>query len=495
VASQDDEALGGDETQIRLLDWRQGQTPSEYLAALILDAEGYKDIDPSHPLGGPDGGRDGHCTKNGEPWTWAVYFPRGQQDLKTIKSKLKDDVAAALKHNPKGVAFVTNQELKLAERKELCALSGDLKIDLFHLYRVATILDRSQMAQIRQQYLRIGAGRPPVRVKAEVIGAARVFTSDDELFERFVAIYEKDTREESDKGWAVVKAEEEKKARAEAAKVRAEAEKARAEALQARDKNRPISLAELAQASMPSSFQNIAAGFNIQDVMPKFDFPKYEPVAATLLAGGRYGVSKEPPPPPKALSDEEIDAMVANYRAKIEARWEACKEYLAATTWPGLKFRIHNVEGFLSNVQVVLTFHGATGLDHEYIESFVFERLEDPSWTEPVDPYGISVSRVAPPLLPSSLKDYPVKWEHNGDGDLIVKITLGELRPHEVWSSDDDDIVLMMRDENLDSVQVTYTVTAYEYHDRTDGEPFTVPIEKVDIFDSLKAGFDATKSD
>ena len=233
-------------------------------------------------------------------------LPTRQQDLKAIKSKLKDDVAAALKHNPKGVAFVTNQELKLAERKELCALGGDLKIDLFHLYRVATILDRSQMAQIRQQYLRIGAGRPPVRVKAEVIGAARVFTSDDELFERFVAIYEKDTREESDKGWAIVKAEEEKKARAEAAKVRAEAEKARAEALQARDKNMPISLAELAQASMPSSFQNIAAGFNIQDVMPKFDFPKYEPVAATLLAGGRYGVSNEPPPPPKALSDEEI---------------------------------------------------------------------------------------------------------------------------------------------------------------------------------------------
>jgi hypothetical protein len=306
VASQDDEALGGDETQIRLLDWRQGQTPSEYLAALILDAEGYKDIDPSHPLGGPDGGRDGHCTKDGEPWTWAVYFPRGQQDLKKIKSKLKDDVAAAIKHDPKGVAFVTNQELKLAERKELCALGGDLEIDLFHLYRVATILDRPQMAQIRQQYLRIGAGRPPVRVKAEVIGSARVFTSDDELFDRFVEVYEKDTREESDKGWAIVKAEEEKKARAQAAEVRAQAEKARTraekartEALEAREKNRPISLAELAQASMPSSFKNIAAGFNIQDVMPKFDVPTYEPVAAaTLLAGGRYGVSKEPPPPP-----------------------------------------------------------------------------------------------------------------------------------------------------------------------------------------------------
>lgn len=494
MASQDDEALGGDETQIRLLDWRQGQK-SEYLAALILNEEGYKDIDPSHPLGGPDGGRDGHCTKDGEPWIWAVYFPRGQRDLKAIEDKLRDDVAAARKHHPTGIVFVTNLELKLAERKKLCALGGDLPIHLIHLYRVATILDRPHMAQIRYQYLRIGVGRPPVRVKAEVIGAARVFTSDDELFERFVAIYENDIRKESDKGWAIVKAEEEKKARAEAAKVRAQAEKARTEALEARDKNRPISLAELAQASMPSSFQNIAAGFNIQDVMPKFDVPTYEQVAATLLTGGRYGVSKEPPPPPKALSDEEIDARLEDYRGKLEARWEACKDYLAATTWPGLKFRIQNVEGFLSNAQVILTFHGARGLDHQYIESFVFEKLEDPSWTEPVDPYGFGISRVAPPLLPSSLKGYPVKWEHNDDGDLVVKITLGELRPHEVWSSDDDDIVLMMRDENLDSVQVTYTVTAYEYHDRTDGEPFTVPIEEVDIFDSLKAGFDATKSD
>ena len=55
------------------------------------------------------GAATGTAPRTGNRWTWAVYFPRGQQDLKTIKSKLKDDVAAALKHNPKGVAFVTNQ--------------------------------------------------------------------------------------------------------------------------------------------------------------------------------------------------------------------------------------------------------------------------------------------------------------------------------------------------------------------------------------------------
>lgn len=39
-----------DETQKRLLDWSYSQPPSERLAAQVLDAEGYGDIDPSHPL-------------------------------------------------------------------------------------------------------------------------------------------------------------------------------------------------------------------------------------------------------------------------------------------------------------------------------------------------------------------------------------------------------------------------------------------------------------
>ena len=66
-------------------------------------------------------------------------------------------------------------------------------------------------------------------------------------------------------------------------------------------------------------------------------------------------------------------------------------EYLASVAWPGLKFRIHNAEGFLTNVEVVLTFHGARGQDHEDVESFVWEKVEDPSWGEPFDPYGARI--------------------------------------------------------------------------------------------------------
>ncbi|WP_067470359.1 hypothetical protein [Nocardia amamiensis] len=86
-----------DETRHRLLEWTQGQAPSERLAAQVLAHEGFEDIDPSHPLGGQDGGRDGVCTRDGQRWIFAVYFPRGQQSLTNIKKKLCDDPVAAAK--------------------------------------------------------------------------------------------------------------------------------------------------------------------------------------------------------------------------------------------------------------------------------------------------------------------------------------------------------------------------------------------------------------
>ena len=42
----------GRETWHRLLEWDKGQAPSERLAALLLANEGFKNVDPSHPLGG-----------------------------------------------------------------------------------------------------------------------------------------------------------------------------------------------------------------------------------------------------------------------------------------------------------------------------------------------------------------------------------------------------------------------------------------------------------
>ncbi|CAB3721426.1 hypothetical protein R8871_04889 [Paraburkholderia graminis C4D1M] len=145
-----------DETWHRLREWTYGSTPSERLAALILDHERFESIDPSHPLGGKDGGQDARCTYAGERWIMAVYFPRGQKDFREIKDKFIADAEKVKANRAAGIVFVTNQELKRNERRELEDYAGDLKVELFHLERIATILDRPAMQAVRRQFLSIG---------------------------------------------------------------------------------------------------------------------------------------------------------------------------------------------------------------------------------------------------------------------------------------------------------------------------------------------------
>lgn len=149
------ESVRWDETWYRLREWTNGQAPSERLAVQILSNEGFEDLDPSHPLGGRDGGKDATCTYNGDSWIMAVYFPRGKKKISDIKAKLRDDVLAASKHKPIGIAFVTNQELTLSQRKQMRKIAAPFQLEVFHLERITSVLDTPQMAGVRKQFLGI----------------------------------------------------------------------------------------------------------------------------------------------------------------------------------------------------------------------------------------------------------------------------------------------------------------------------------------------------
>jgi hypothetical protein len=143
-----------DETWRRLLSWTSGQGHAERLAAQVLYAEGYENVDPSHPLGGPDGGKDALARKDGRIWAMAAYFPRDQHDFAEIKAKFLADVAKAGPTRADGVMFVTNQELRLAQRRALHEATS-VPIDLIHLERLTAILDCPSMHPVRSQFLGI----------------------------------------------------------------------------------------------------------------------------------------------------------------------------------------------------------------------------------------------------------------------------------------------------------------------------------------------------
>jgi len=178
-----------DETWHRLSNWTNGQAPSERLAVQVLYQSGYKAIDPSHPLGGPDGTKDAVMQRDGEKWIMAAYFPRGQQAFSVVKAKLEADYLGVGKHAAHGLAFITNQEISIGERRILSeTVSGAL--DLYHLERVVSILDMPMMASVRTQFLQIDPtdSRSPVIVTAlspATTGVPEIVARTDEkaLFE------------------------------------------------------------------------------------------------------------------------------------------------------------------------------------------------------------------------------------------------------------------------------------------------------------------------
>lgn len=174
--------MSGRETWHRLLNWDNGQTAAERLSAQILSMEKFEGVDPTHPLGGRDGKRDLIITKNNEIWVGSVYFPRGQKKFNDIKDKFLDDLKGVEKNNAVGYAFVTNQELRLAEREELKKQSVK-KIDVFHLERIASILNQPKGYGIRLEFLDIEMS------KEEQISA---LAERDEIISRLLDIYQKD---------------------------------------------------------------------------------------------------------------------------------------------------------------------------------------------------------------------------------------------------------------------------------------------------------------
>lgn len=145
----------GRETWHRLLEWDKGQAPSERLAAILLSNEGFKNMDPSHPLGGRDGLKDMVLSYNGGRWIGAVYFPRGQQNFSDIKDKLSHDLDGVKTNGAAGIVFVTNQELRLSERKILIELNPSIDVQIYHLERIASLLNTPAYYGVRMEFLEI----------------------------------------------------------------------------------------------------------------------------------------------------------------------------------------------------------------------------------------------------------------------------------------------------------------------------------------------------
>lgn len=136
-----------------LLHWDKGQPFAERLSGKILSFEGFYDIDPQSPTGGPDGTKDILCKKDNLTYIAACYFPSGTKSFSDIQKKIKDDYKGFTKHKPSGFIFLTNQKISPTER--IILIQKFPKSDFYHGEKICNILDSPKGYGARLEYLGI----------------------------------------------------------------------------------------------------------------------------------------------------------------------------------------------------------------------------------------------------------------------------------------------------------------------------------------------------
>lgn len=147
--------MSGAATEGTLREWRYGQPQAERLTAALLHLEGFEDIDPQHPLGGPDGLKDVLCRKEGILWVAAAYFPSTAVSHSDVRSKFNHDISGVTKNTAQGFAFFVSQHLTVGDRQALMALSPAARTEIYHLERITSLLNAPKGCGIRLEYLRI----------------------------------------------------------------------------------------------------------------------------------------------------------------------------------------------------------------------------------------------------------------------------------------------------------------------------------------------------
>jgi len=153
-------------TDERLRNWLDSnQLDRERLAlAVIKTDKRFKDVQPRHPRGGPDGGRDIQAIYEGKEVFIAVGFLNSANDSdkdrkKTIR-KFKSDLKRAKEKckDLQNFIFITNVNLTITQKQKAIEHARDKDIYLCDIYdreRLRIILDSPDGFAIRYQYLRI----------------------------------------------------------------------------------------------------------------------------------------------------------------------------------------------------------------------------------------------------------------------------------------------------------------------------------------------------
>ncbi|MEV5602270.1 hypothetical protein AB0L33_12615 [Streptomyces sp. NPDC052299] len=187
------------------------------------------------------------------------------------------------------------------------------------------------------------------------------------------------------------------------------------------------------------------------------------------------------------MSAEEREQALSAWRSKKAKHLAQGREYFLGVGMPGAGVQVVSRDRFVAKPHLILTFHNCEILDYLDPNNADFEKMIEPV-LRPHDPFPSSFDYSTIRLLP---RDYPVSWNNHGE-DAEVTLTPESFRPNVSWMSNQDDYVIIARDPQASTVEVSWKLTE-DGNDAVTSGDLRVPTEPlIDAADLLEAVFPNT---
>ncbi|MGW1666319.1 hypothetical protein [Streptomyces microflavus] len=184
------------------------------------------------------------------------------------------------------------------------------------------------------------------------------------------------------------------------------------------------------------------------------------------------------------LSPEDRSQALTAWQSKKAEHIAKGREHFLGVGMPGAGVQVVSRDRFVAKPHLILTFHNCEVLDYLDPDDASLDEVVEPV-LRPHDPFSPGFDYSTIRTIP---RDYPVTWSTRGE-DAEVVLTPKSFRPNAPWTSDRDDYVIIARDPQARSVQVSWKLTEDGNDTVTSGE-LRVPTEPlVDAADLLKSVF------
>jgi hypothetical protein len=168
---------------------------------------------------------------------------------------------------------------------------------------------------------------------------------------------------------------------------------------------------------------------------------------------------------PKSLSPRERANALEKWLKDKPENIKRGREYILGVRLSGTGIRVISHNRFITKPHLILIFRDCELVDYLEEDDLNYSKIVKPIISDqyPHEVFDVSSLSNFTPV------GYPVHWQNEERGAKIL-LTPDSFRPNEPWETDLDDYVLISKDPNAKSIQVTWTLTEEHNNEETTGE-------------------------